>query len=70
MSKVLKMNFTLNPKGIFTVTVDAPKVDLTEAEARAAMTTIMESNVFSPKSGTISGIDSATITNQTITDLI
>lgn len=70
MAKVLKMNFMLSPKGIFTIVVDAPKDDLTEAQARAAMNTIIESNVFSPKSGTITSIDSATITNQTVTDLI
>ena len=65
MSKRLLMSFVTAQGGRSSLSLDAPKDGLTEAEVRNAMETVVTNNVFNTSKGDLTGIKSAEIVTTT-----
>lgn len=69
MSKTLTMNFLTAGGKKASLKVSNVKDDVTQAEVKAAMDTIVAKNIFAPKGGDIQSVDSATLVDRTSTQL-
>lgn len=69
MSKTLTMNFLTSGGKKASLRVSNVKDDLSQDEVKAAMNTIVAKNIFAPKGGDITSVDSAAITDRTSTQL-
>jgi hypothetical protein len=65
MAKKLVMSFLTAQGATSSMTIDAPKDDLTEAEVRAVMEAIITENVFNTSKGDLAEIKSAEIITTT-----
>lgn len=65
MAKRLVMTFKTAEGTTSTITVDEPKLDLTETEVRAVMDTIINKDIFDSNSGNLVAVKSAEIITTT-----
>lgn len=65
MDKKLVMSFLTAQGSTSSMTIDAPKDDLTEPEVRAVMESIITQNVFNTSKGDLAEIKSAQIITTT-----
>lgn len=68
-NKVLKLTFTTAGGKTLAITLPNPKEDLQQAEALAAMNSIIASDLFLTSSGALTGIRDIRIVDTTINDL-
>jgi len=68
-SRVLRLTFTTAGGKTFAVTIPNPKVDLQQAEAVAAMDSIITSDLFLTSSGALTGIRDIRVIDTTTNDL-
>ncbi|MDA8223138.1 MAG: DUF2922 domain-containing protein [Desulfitobacterium hafniense] len=67
--KTLRLTFVTTLGSTFTLTLPAPRADLTAAEAEAAMELIISKNMFVTTGGELIGKKDIKITDSTTTDL-
>ncbi|MCO1601929.1 DUF2922 domain-containing protein [Desulfosporosinus nitroreducens] len=67
--KTLRLTFVTTLGSTFTLTLPAPRADLTAAEAEAAMDLIISKNMFVTTGGELIGKKDIKITDSTTTDL-
>ncbi|EHQ90121.1 DUF2922 domain-containing protein [Desulfosporosinus youngiae] len=67
--KTLRLTFATTLGSTFTLTLPAPREDLTAAEAEAAMELIIAKNMFLTTGGELIGKRDIKITDSTTTDL-
>lgn len=65
MSKRLLMTFITAQGGQTSLTLDAPKDDLTEAEVRTVMENIISNNIFNSTKGDLTGVKAAEVVTTT-----
>ncbi|NLW39973.1 MAG: DUF2922 domain-containing protein [Tissierellia bacterium] len=65
----LEMNFLDEGGRKFTLSVDDPRIDLTDEEVRTVMDEIISSNIFFTQAGDLVAPDSARIITTTIEEL-
>ncbi len=65
----LEMNFLDEGGRKFTLSVDDPRIDLTDEEVRTVMDEIVSSNIFFTQAGDLVAPDSARIITTTIEEL-
>lgn len=70
MAKKLVMSFTTALSGTASLSMDEPKVGLTQAEVRAVMDSIVAQNLFNSSTGDITAVKSAEIITTTTETLI
>ena len=70
MAKKLVMSFLTAQGATSSMTIDAPKDDLTEPEVRAVMESIITQNVFNTSKGDLAEIKSALVITNTEEGLI
>ena len=70
MAKKLLMSFVTALGGQSSLTLDEPKVGLTEAEVRAVMETIVTQNLFNTTKGNLTEVKAAEIVTTTTENLI
>jgi len=68
-SRVLRLTFTTAGGKTFAITIPNPKVDLQQAEAVAAMNSIIASDLFLTSSGALTGIRDIRVIDTTTNDL-
>jgi len=68
MTQVLELQFVTTEGKTSTLTIDAPKPNLTAAEIQRVMETIVAKNVFSGQAGAITAIKGARIVDRQITE--
>lgn len=68
-SSVLRLTFTTAGGKTFTITIPNPKEDLQQAEAVAAMNSIIASDLFLTSSGALTGIRDIRAIDTTTNDL-
>ncbi len=69
MNEKLEMTFN-NSAGTSTkISVDNPRADLTDVEVQAAMTAIVNANIFNSAGGDLLSYKSARIVSTTVTEL-
>jgi len=68
-SRVLRLTFTTAGGKTFVVSIPNPKVDLQQAEAVAAMDSIITSDLFLTSSGALTGIRDIRVVDTTTNDL-
>ncbi|MHB8074778.1 DUF2922 domain-containing protein [Desulfosporosinus fructosivorans] len=68
-SRVLRLTFTTAGAKTFAITVPNPRVDLQQAEAVAAMNSIIASDLFLTSSGALTGIRDIRVIDTTTDDL-
>ncbi|MDO0823484.1 DUF2922 domain-containing protein [Desulfosporosinus nitroreducens] len=69
IQKTLRLTFVTTLGSTFTLTLPAPRADLTAAEAEAAMDLIISKNMFVTTGGELIGKKDIKITDSTTTDL-
>ncbi|MDO0826053.1 DUF2922 domain-containing protein [Desulfosporosinus nitroreducens] len=67
--KTLRLTFVTTLGSTFTLTLPAPRADLTAAETEAAMELIISKNMFVTTGGELIGKKDIKITDSTTTDL-
>ncbi|SDH31352.1 DUF2922 domain-containing protein [Desulfosporosinus hippei] len=67
--KTLRLTFATTQGSTFTLTLPAPRTDLTAAEVEAAMELIISKNMFVTTGGELIGKKDIKITDSTTTDL-
>lgn len=67
--KTLRLTFVTTLGSTFTLTLPAPRADLTAAEAEAAMELIISKNMFVTTGGELIGKKDIKMTDSTTTDL-
>lgn len=67
--KTLRLTFATTLGSTFTLTLPAPRADLTAAEAEAAMELIISKNMFVTTGGELIGKKDIKMTDSTTTDL-
>lgn len=70
MAKKLVMSFATTLGGTASLTMDEPKVGLTQAEVRTAMDKVVLENLFNSSTGDITEVKSAEIITTTTETLI
>jgi len=70
MAKKLSMSFITSLGGKSSLTLDEPKVDLTEAEVRTVMDMLITNNLFNTTTGNLTGVKAAEIVTTTTETLI
>ena len=70
MAKRLIMSFVTSLGGTSTMSLDEPKVGLTEAEVRTLMDLVITNNMFNTNSGNLTGVKAAEIVTTTTDTLI
>jgi len=68
-NKVLRLTFTTTGGKTFTITLPNPREDLQQAEAMAAMNSIITSDLFLTSSGALIGIRDIKVIDTTTNDL-
>lgn len=69
MSKTLQLTFLTAGDKKVTLTVDEPKIGITEAEVAAAMDDIIQANIFAVDDYPFVSVVSAKIVERAVTDL-
>ena len=68
-SRVLRLTFTTAGGKTFAITIPNPRVDLQQAEAVAAMNSIIASDLFLTSSGALTGIRDIRVIDTSTNDL-
>lgn len=68
MTQVLELQFEVANGKLFTITVDAPKVDLTVGQVYSAMQTIVQQNIFHKEGFNITGLKGARIVERNVSN--
>ncbi|OPX85521.1 MAG: hypothetical protein A4E53_03515 [Pelotomaculum sp. PtaB.Bin104] len=69
MAKVLRMSFKNEGGNTVSISLDAPRDNLTEAEVQAAMDLVISKNIFTSTGGNLVSKFDAKIIDTTVTDL-
>ncbi|OPX90870.1 MAG: hypothetical protein A4E53_00808 [Pelotomaculum sp. PtaB.Bin104] len=69
MAKVLRMSFKNEGGNTVSISLDAPRDNLTEAEVEAAMDLVITKNIFTSSGGNLVTKSDAKIIDTTVTDL-
>ncbi len=68
MTQVLELQFATADGKTTTLTIDAPKPNVTVAEIQQAMETIVAKNVFAGQAGALSAIKGARLVDRQVTE--
>lgn len=66
MTQILELQFETSAGKTSTISIDAPKQDVTAAEIKQAMETIITANVFEVQAGTFVGLKGARIVDRQV----
>lgn len=69
MSKTLQLSFTNAAGKAFSLSLDAPRTDLTGADVTAVMNMIIEKNIFATTGGDVTTKSKASIINKDVVEL-
>lgn len=70
MAKILRLKFNLAPKGFYQVDLNQPKDDITVENVETLMKKIVEEEIFKPKTGEITSIETAYVIEETVTTIL
>lgn len=70
MAKKLLMSFVTSLGGASSLTLDEPRIDLTEAEVRTVMESIITNDLFNTTTGNLAEVKAAEIVTTTTETLI
>ncbi|OPX90707.1 MAG: hypothetical protein A4E53_00885 [Pelotomaculum sp. PtaB.Bin104] len=69
MAKVLRMSFKNEGGNTVSISLDAPRDNVTEAEVQTAMDLVITKNIFTSSGGNLVSKSDAKIIDTTVTDL-
>jgi hypothetical protein len=69
VAQALEMVFKNEGQKNFSISLNDPRADLTPAEVKTAMETVLEKNIFKTGGGDVIEVTSARIVDKTITEL-